>query len=143
MFDFPLPDDASGRGQLLFASYGGNNWIYNPPPGVTEIQGRPTRWNWRTFDVPEPSMTPLFGDSMWRGGGPSHDDAVPAFNGQWAGAGAEFHHFAMQRHGRGVQWVFFDGSARSVRTRRLWGLPWHREYDRDRAAKVRLPAWMP
>ncbi len=143
MYDFPLPDDTLGRGRLLLSSYGINNWVYNPPPNVAAIQGRPTRYNWRTFDVPEPSMTPLFADSMWRGGGPTHTDPVPAFNGQWSGAGAEFHHFAMQRHGKGIQLLFFDGSARAVRTRQLWRLPWHREFNREHYGKVRFPGWMP
>jgi prepilin-type N-terminal cleavage/methylation domain-containing protein/prepilin-type processing-associated H-X9-DG protein len=143
MYDFPLPDDTQGRGRLLLSSYGINNWVYNPKPNVSDIQGRPTRYNWRTFDVPEPSMTPLFADSMWRGGGPTHTDAVPAFNGQWSGAGAEFHHFAMQRHGKGIQMLFFDGSVRAVRTRQLWRLPWHREFNREHHIQVRFPGWMP
>lgn len=143
VYDFPLPDDSPGGGRLLLSSYGINNWVYNPPPNITQIQGRPTRFNWRKFDVPEPSETPLFADSMWRGGGPAHTDAVPAFNGQWSGAGAEFHHFAMQRHGKGVQVLFFDSSVRPVRTRQLWRLAWHREFNRDHHARVRFPDWMP
>ncbi len=142
LYDFPLPDSTLGRGKLLLSSYGINNWVYNPPPQVTDIQGRPTRWNWRKFDVPEPSETPLFADSMWRGGGPSLSDAVPAFNGQWSGAGAEFHHFAFRRHGRGIQVLFFDGSVRPVRTRALWQLRWHREFDTAQAGRIRFPAWM-
>ena len=143
VYDFPLADETAGRGQVLLSSYGINNWVYNPPPNVTEIQGRLTKNNWRTFDVPEPSVTPLFADAMWRGGGPTHTGAMPAFNGQWSGAGAEFHHFAMQRHGKGIQVLFFDTSVRPVRTRQLWRLPWHRAFDRDYASTRTFPEWMP
>lgn len=140
-YDFPSPD-ATTPGQRLLSSYGINNWVYNPRPGVNDIQGRPTRYNWRKFDVPQPSITPLFGDAMWRGGGPTHNSAIPQFNGQWSGAGAEFHHFAFARHGKGTQWVFFDGSARFSRTRDLWKLPWHREFDVGHHTRLRFPAWM-
>lgn len=141
-YDFPSPDPST-PGRLLLSSYGINNWVYNPPSSVTEIQGRPTRNNWRKIDVPQPSQTPLFADAMWRGGGPDHASAVPAFNGEWRGADAEFHHFAMVRHGKGSQLVFFDGSARAVRTRGLWQLPWHRQFDVEYHRRVRFPAWMP
>ncbi|MFM7102352.1 MAG: hypothetical protein ACKO3N_14405 [Verrucomicrobiota bacterium] len=58
-------------------------------------------------------------------------------------ADAEFHHFAMVRHGKGIQLVFFDGSARAVRTRGLWQLPWHRQFDVEYHRRLRFPAWMP
>ncbi|PYI87667.1 MAG: hypothetical protein DME26_05440, partial [Verrucomicrobia bacterium] len=83
-YDFPLEDPTFGRGKSLLSSYGINNWVYNPPPAITEIQGRPTKWNWRTFNVPSPTEIPLFADSMWRGGGPRHTDPPPAFNGEWS-----------------------------------------------------------
>lgn len=145
-YDFPLPDEAPLRaGARLLSSYGINNWVYNPPPGVTAIQGRPTDLNWRTFNVPQPSYTPLFLDSMWRGGGPNFTDMPPAFNGEWSGAGgsgSEMRHFAMHRHGKGVNVLFFDGSVRQTRARELWSLPWHRKYDVPRALNTRFPAWI-
>ena len=141
-YELPLEDRTRGPGRPLLSSYGINNWVYNPPPDVTEIQGRPTRWNWRTFAVPMPTEVPLFGDSMWRGGGPRHNDQPPSFNGQWGGVGAEFYHFAIARHRRGINLVFFDGSARYTRARDLWKMPWHREFDVTHYARVRFPDWM-
>ncbi len=82
---------------------------------------------------------------MWRGGGPHHTDARPAFNGEWSGAGAEFKHFAIARHARGIQLLFFDGSARYKRARELWSLPWNKEFDINYAASQGpnfFPAWM-
>lgn len=147
-YDFPLPDEGGGRtgANLLISSYGINNWVYNPPASVSQIQGRPTEWNWRRMNVPEPSATPLFGDSMWRGGGPRHADQAPQFNGHWAGAGgggSEMFHFAMRRHGRGINMLFFDGSARGTKTKQLWELPWHKKFDVSYAGqRIRFPAWM-
>ncbi len=43
----------------------------------------------------------------------------------------------------GIQLLFFDSSVRPVRTRQLWRLPWHREFDREHHARVRFPSWMP
>jgi prepilin-type N-terminal cleavage/methylation domain-containing protein/prepilin-type processing-associated H-X9-DG protein len=147
--DFTQERPAVGRPWLL-SSYGLNSWVYNPPPDVTELTGRPTRWNWRTFDVPNPSEVPLFGDSMWRGGGPHHSNPPPAFNGEWAGDLADislvsdfdFHHFAIARHRKGINLVFFDGSVRYYRARDLWSLRWHREFDVSYHTNISFPDWM-
>jgi prepilin-type N-terminal cleavage/methylation domain-containing protein/prepilin-type processing-associated H-X9-DG protein len=140
-FQFIIPDPTQPDVNLI-GSYGINAWVYNPPPDVTEIEGRPTDWNWRRFDVPQPSNTPLFLDAMWRGGGPQVTDTPPAYNGEWAGYNAEFHHFAMFRHAKGVNVLYFDGSVRSSRARDLWILPWHRQYDISEGAKMPIPDWM-
>jgi prepilin-type N-terminal cleavage/methylation domain-containing protein/prepilin-type processing-associated H-X9-DG protein len=127
----------------LTSSYGLNIWAYNPPAGVNAIQGRRASWHWRKFDVPQPSNTPLFADAMWRGGGPYDTDVPPAFNGQWSGAQAEMHHFAIARHSKGINLLFFDGSVRYQRAKDLWGLYWHNEYDVNYAAQhIQFPAWM-
>ena len=82
-------------------------------------------------------------------GGPDltgNDGARPAFNGEYSGAGYEFKHFAIQRHGKGINLVTFDGSVRSRRTRDLWRLYWHNQFDitwADRQGPSFFPAWMP
>jgi prepilin-type N-terminal cleavage/methylation domain-containing protein/prepilin-type processing-associated H-X9-DG protein len=138
----PIPD-ASESGALIKSSYGLNLWVYNPPSDVTEIQERPTDWNWRRFAVPEPSQIPLFLDSMWRGGGPRETDFPPPFNGAWEGVSAEFCHFAIARHGSGINVLFFDGSVRHTKTRDLWTLKWSRHFDTAYAAShITFPGWM-
>jgi prepilin-type N-terminal cleavage/methylation domain-containing protein/prepilin-type processing-associated H-X9-DG protein len=146
--DATLPPTAVNKN--LIASYGENNWVYNPPPNVADIQGRATSKNWRKIHAPpHPTETPLFADCMWRGGGPDltgNDGARPAFNGEYSGAGYEFKHFAIQRHGKGINLVTFDGSVRSRRTRDLWRLYWHNQFDitwADRQGPSFFPAWMP
>jgi prepilin-type N-terminal cleavage/methylation domain-containing protein/prepilin-type processing-associated H-X9-DG protein len=144
---YPDPEDSKGRPML--ASYGANLWVYNPP-GTAAIQGRPVANCWRKMtNITRPVETPLQGDCMWRGAGPGYQTTIshqrPAFNGEWQTTDNEFMHFAMLRHGRGIQLVFADGSARNVRTRSLWELKWHLTFDQ---AYVNLqppsyfPGWM-
>lgn len=141
-YTFPIPDPEKPSSDLT-ASYGLNLWVYNPPPDIDQIQGRPTKYCWRRFDAPpQTSNTPLFADAMWRGGGPSPTDSPPDYNGEWAGAEAEFHHFAMFRHGKGVNVLFFDGSSRFSRAKDLWTMPWHKEYDVNLGAQMVFPGWM-
>ena len=138
-FLFPMKDLTSMTPMNMMGSYGANCWIYNPPSSVTALQGRSTTRNWRKINAPpRPTETPLMADSMWRGGGPDltgNGGARPAFNGEWSGAGYEFKHFTMHRHGKGLEVGFFDGSARWVRARGLWQLPWHKSFDINYAGR--------
>ncbi len=119
------------------ASYGVNCWVYNSRPGQAEIQSRPVEWNWKSSDVKGAGQIPIFGDSMWRGGGPFYQNgnpqsnriAPPAFNGQWLGAGHEMKHFAIDRHNGIANHAFMDWSVRAVGIKELWTLKWHRQYN--------------
>jgi prepilin-type N-terminal cleavage/methylation domain-containing protein len=145
VYDFPTFADDFNDGRIL-SSYGGNNWVYD---AKNDIQGRAREDHWGSFDVNHsPTEIPLHLDSMWRGGGPDHrnatKDAAPTYNGEWSGAGAESKHFAFARHGKGINIVFFDQSARSTRSPKdIWTFKWHRKYaqvGRDRT--FRYPSWM-
>jgi prepilin-type N-terminal cleavage/methylation domain-containing protein/prepilin-type processing-associated H-X9-DG protein len=140
-YDFPI-NDPTDSNHLLIASYGLNCWVYNPD--TNNIQGRDASLHWRKYGAAtQPSVTPLFLDAMWRGGGPHSDDMPPGFNGEWMGAGAEMHHFAMKRHGKGVNILYFDSSVRNTRAKDLWSLPWSKGYDVNAAASaVGFPDWM-
>jgi len=139
-YDFPILDPAEPT-HLLTASYGLNCWVFNPD--TNNIQGRIAGRHWRKFSVPSvPSLTPLFLDSMWRGGGPRENDTPPAFNGQPFDLSQEMFVFALKRHGKGVNSLFFDGSVRHLRVKDLWSLPWHKEYDVNAAASMVFPGWM-
>jgi prepilin-type processing-associated H-X9-DG protein len=138
---FPLSDPLDPA-HWLIASYSLNCWVYNA--ATNNIQGRDTQLNWRkATTVLQPSQTPLFMDGMWRGGGPHADDMPPGWNGEWAGAKAEMHHFAIARHGHGINLLYFDGSVRYTRARDLWSLPWSKVFDVDYAARYTgFPEWM-
>jgi prepilin-type N-terminal cleavage/methylation domain-containing protein/prepilin-type processing-associated H-X9-DG protein len=143
VYDFPVPDPAN-TAQPLLGSYGANCWIYNPNINTNEIQGRSADLHWRKYAAaPQPSSTPLFLDSMWRGGGPFETDTPPPFNGffSWS-AFQEMDAFALKRHGKGVNILFFDSSVRNTPARDLWRLPWHVNWNSSLAASVSIPAWM-
>ncbi len=142
-YDFPI-NDPSNPNDLLLASYGLNCWVFNPD--TNNIQGRDAALHWRKYtNVPQPSSTPLFLDAMWRGGGPYETDPPPDFNGEWEGMGTgwvEMWAFAIERHGKGVNLLFFDSSVRFSRARDLWQFPWHNNWDSVAASKVAFPDWM-
>jgi prepilin-type N-terminal cleavage/methylation domain-containing protein len=124
------------------SSYGINNWVYDPPAEIKEIQGRPTQYNWRKIPAEGANKIPLFLDSMWRGGGPFHTDRPPQSNGEWAGAGAEMHHFCFDRHKGGINGVFMDFSVRRIGLKELWKLKWHREFNTEYKRPWTWPSWM-
>ncbi|HXF10444.1 MAG TPA: type II secretion system protein [Desulfuromonadaceae bacterium] len=138
---FPI-DDPSNTNHFLIASYGMNVWAYNVDTNV--LQNRLDYQHWRRYSgTVNPSETPLFADAMWRGGGPHEDDPAPGFNGEWQGANAEMHHFAMFRHSKGINILYFDSGVRYTKAINLWQLPWHKDYDVNAALQGRsFPDWM-
>ncbi|MHC4702455.1 MAG: hypothetical protein ACYTFQ_17970 [Planctomycetota bacterium] len=134
------------------SSYGANCWLYNPPPGVATIQGRPTEWNWRSVAVQGANSIPVFADSMFRGGGP-YDSGIqsypPVYNGQWLGYNMEMMHFCIDRHDGATDVLFMDWSARKTGLKQLWTLKWHRTFNTDGpwteaggALPADWPSWM-
>ena len=114
------------------ASYGANAWIYYPAPGQTAIQGRPTKYNWKTKDVKGSDRVPLFADTMWRGGGPSEVGTrgdPPQVDGQWLGYDHEMMHFCIDRHNGFINTLFMNWSVRKVGLKELWTFKWHREFN--------------
>ena len=133
-------------------SFGGNNWIYDPPKGQGDIQGRPADWNWRHKDVAQAFRVPVFSDTMWRGGGPYEDGNrgdPPQFDGQWVNYNREMMHFCIDRHDGAINMLFLDWTVRKVGLKELWKLKWHRKFDVNgswtRAGGVQpgdWPEWM-
>lgn len=134
-------------GKRLCSSYGANVWIYK---AKTVKQQRPVaEYFGKLSAARRPTETPLMADSMWRGGAPSYIELKrhdpPDFNGQWEDSGHEMKHFAMHRHGKGINGAFFDGSARRVPVRKLWKLQWHQSFDVNdprTTTAVYYPSWM-
>jgi len=124
---------AGGTGNLQEeASFGQNNWLFNPPGSVKDIQGRPSEWHWRSMNVKRAAEIPVFADTMWRGGGPymmgTRGDP-PEFDGQWLGYDREMMHFCFNRHDGFTNHLFLDWSVRPVGLKELWTLRWHRQFD--------------
>ena len=146
MHRFPSKVVDETTGGRLYSSYGFNVWIYD---ARTLTQNRAVSDYWGSRNVKSASDVPLMADAMWRGGGPSYYKANkhqrPQLNGEWDSADQDMMHFAMVRHGKGINVNFYDGSTRSVPIRRLWSLPWHRTFDMNypNTQTGYFPAWMP
>jgi prepilin-type N-terminal cleavage/methylation domain-containing protein/prepilin-type processing-associated H-X9-DG protein len=129
-------------------SYGANNWIYDPPPGTSDIQNRPAEWNWRNKDFAQAFRVPVFADTMWRGGGPYENGTrgdPPQYDGQWLGYDREMMHFCINRHQESINMLFMDWSVRRVGLKELWMLKWHRQFNTNgpwtRAGGVQTDDW--
>ncbi|MGY8673144.1 MAG: prepilin-type N-terminal cleavage/methylation domain-containing protein [Verrucomicrobiia bacterium] len=145
-FNFPAnPAIEPLPGKFWSASYGINNWAYNVRG---DLQGRKAEYHWREMDIPwETSEVPLFADAMWRGGGPDQDIpekfAAPEWNGEWSGVRYESKHFAIKRHGHGINVLYFDGSVRqTTKPIDVWKMKWHLKFDSDAWQTNQFPEWM-
>ena len=130
MHRFPTAVKDETTGGRLYSSYGFNVWLYT---ANQVVQNRKPSDYWTCKNVSYPTEVPMMADSMWRGGGPSLYQANkhqrPKHNGEWQSASQDMMHFALWRHGKGVNFCFVDGSVRKLRARRLWSLRWHRTFD--------------
>ncbi len=146
MHRFPAKVIDETTGGRLYSSYGFNVWIFD---AKMVTQNRAVSDYWGSKNVRRVSDVPLMADAMWRGGGPSYHQANkhqrPQFNGEWVSTSQDMMHFAMVRHGKGINLNFYDGSTRNVRVRNLWYLPWHRTFDVNypNTQSGYFPAWMP
>ena len=66
------------------------------------------------------------------------------WNGDWQGAGKESMHFAIARHSKGVNVLFFDSHvSRTHSPRDIWRMRWHRKYVKVGAGRTKkFPARM-
>jgi prepilin-type N-terminal cleavage/methylation domain-containing protein/prepilin-type processing-associated H-X9-DG protein len=125
-----VTDETSTTGGGLFSSYGFNLWMST---ATETLQNRQPADYWGNKNLKNVTDIPMMADAMWRGGGPSYYQTAkhdrPTFNGEYAGSDKDMMHFAMVRHGKGINVNFADGSTRTVRIRKLWYLPWHRTFN--------------
>ena len=126
-----------------YGSYGGNGYVYSPPPEITHIHNIPTIYNWRRADVRGAARVPLMLDAQWWDGWPLEDDAEPEYEGQpWLGYENMMDRFAISRHDGYVNSIFLDYSVRKVGLKELWGLKWNRKYDVNAKGERDFPDWM-
>jgi len=113
--------------EVLWASYAPNAWIMNPRDG---IWGAPSSsWFWgKLGSITNPARVPLFGDCRWVDAWP-HDTDTPDTEEDANDGGGYMNHFLMDRHNKGINVVFFDGSARRLGLKELWTLKWHPMFD--------------
>ncbi len=119
-YETALQDKSSGG--KYRSSYGLNLWAYAVR---SALQGRQVAGHWGRIEAANrPTEVPLMGDSKWAGGGSGHTpdnlrgpiplsppDAGSDQRGddprQYRKPDSEIGHFAMKRHGKGINLIFF------------------------------------
>jgi len=135
-----------------FGSYGLNHWINDLPKTGLFVNGwrnRPDlQWRRAGGHKGKSAEAPVIGDCEWYGGNPFDyasgltPGAVPAVENalykRYYGANMwayDMARFAMNRHARGINMAFEDGSVRATPKPDLWKLHWHKSF---RPANVTL-----
>jgi len=116
-------------------SYGSNTWsVYTP----TELQNKEKFW--KTMNSPNGNTIPLLADCANLGGRPLTEDmgsiTPPEYDGHHygnsapaAGTATSITRFALNRHNRGTNVLFYDCSVRHVDMKELWSFKWNRTWD--------------
>jgi len=116
----------SGLPNRFIGSYGKNAWVAHINSGGWFGAGSRNYWH-TTIDVDRPDIIPLISDSAWFHPLPLHSDKPPPVRDDLniRSFGDNMWLIALDRHLEAVTVGFFDGSARSVGLKGLWGLKWH------------------
>ena len=122
--------DWEGTSEGDYGSYGINEWLYNPPEDIEILWDSPTEFNWRTINVRDASKIPMFLDCWWLGGGPTHKDEPPVYDGQIIEENFnDMRRFCLNRHNKTINGAFLDLSVRKIPLKCLWKFKWSRDYD--------------
>jgi len=112
-------------------SYGMNEWCSNPPSDTTKIWGAPVELTWRKItNVSRGNATPLFLDCKLVDGYPRDTDSPPSDPEQHDGyLNNSMKMYCMDRHDKGINSVFVDGSVRKILLKELWKQKWNPEFN--------------
>jgi len=92
---------------------------------------------WKRRDIKNADLVPLMSDGNWKDAEPIETDEPPPHE-HWLGLGSgEMTRVCINRHNGGVNIVYLDLSVRKTGLKKLWRLPWHRQWDMS----TPLPAW--
>jgi len=117
-------------------SYGFNDWIADPPPGISSFWGLSSKNAVRTTFEEGAYMIPLIYDSVWCDTAPKMTDWAPdngehemdKYDCSWADDALKY--VCIDRHGGGVNAAFVDMDARHVGIKEIWYLKWHANWNR-------------
>ena len=75
----------------------------------------------------------MFLDCWWLGGGPTHKDSPPEFDGEIVDEDNlnDIKRFCLNRHSKMINACFMDFHVRKIPLKCLWKFKWSREYDTD------------
>ena len=131
--------------EKVYGSYGINLWINSVElPSTQGWRGQPHRQWKNTMSARHPALVPMAMDCTWFGANPISVDDNSQPNGgdptptrdwwekqdpiNFSGWNYDMARVCIDRHGRGVNIVFMDGSTRKVILSNLWSLKWHKEF---------------
>jgi len=125
-----------------YGSYGLNEWLYNPSAEIEYLWGSPTKFSWRHINVKGAYNIPMFLDCWWLGGGPTHMDSPPVYEGETFDENFnDMKRFCLNRHNKAISGCFLDFSIRKIPLKCLWTFKWNRGYDLT-LGSPRWPSWM-
>ena len=151
MVQHQFGEDASKN----YGSYGTNLWINSvDPPSTMGWRGKPER-QWKTTQNKYNAEIPMVSDCVWFGTNPINPN-----DNSWANSGDpaptedwwerkdpitpgdwnwDMARLTINRHSRGINIAFMDGSSRKIVLTDLWEYKWHRGY--EPAYDVEIP-WL-
>jgi len=142
-------------------SYGMNEWCSSPVSGNWAfIEDDAPQWWRKISNVSRSATVPIFMDCKMTdvypradkvtSPPPAESDVFPVDNAlDYADVGATMNMITMDRHNKGINSAFVDGSARKVDLKELWKLKWNPEYNTSNiwtkaggVTKDQWPEWM-
>ena len=102
----------------IYGSYGINEWVSN----IEEPEF------WKSANVSGAAKIPLFLDSNFIGGFPTHLDEPPEFENFFSVTVGEMVRYCLNRHNGHVNCLFVDFSVREVGLKELWTLKWNQTF---------------
>ena len=132
-------DSISPLPECHFGSYASNGWVEDKPDDLTDAVNKPKYWR-RYNKITETNTVPFLTDGQWIDGWPNPGERPPENenvfwdtnnpDGIASGAtGSHFERFVQNRHNKGQNVIFMDGSTRKVGLKELWTFKWHRQYN--------------
>ncbi|MBN1358988.1 MAG: prepilin-type N-terminal cleavage/methylation domain-containing protein [Sedimentisphaerales bacterium] len=122
-----------------YGSYGINAWVYNRSGQYNNFS---EAYAWKSTFARMPNRVPIFGDCMWRGGFPEHNDTPQNTEDvRFVDDNESMRYFNMNRHSGATNLVFMDFSVRKVFLKELWRLKWSKNFNTAAPLPV-WPEWM-
>lgn len=129
-----VPDETTGETSAGFwGSYGINRWATDPGTTASWTTDAQLALYWKKANVKGAQDVPVFLDSTHWHFRPEEDDAVPTkeplkYDDVKEDTADQMQRVVINRHNKGINAVFLDGSIRKVNLWELWDLKWHRRF---------------
>ena len=146
----PFPESVQGRqwwDTYATGSYGFNDWIADPPAGMTSFWGLSAAQAMRTTFEKDAHLIPMVFDSVWVEMAPRMTDMAPSdlehamdmYDADWNQDAMKF--ACIDRHNGGINAAFVDMDVRHVGVKELWLLKWNKAWEKCDPPNA-WPSWM-